>query len=565
MVFRAGLRTILAVLLLSPCISALADSCQVVKEHATSAAEQAYLKADYEKSAGLYRTDLASHPNDPQLTAELVRVLLRQQKLQEALDIVEAAVKANASSTSAQAVLLTAKAEIQIRQGLLWEVGTTLAAAQKADLCLPRIHLVEARYGQLNSQYEMARSQLQLAHQLDPKDPDIRRQWISTLPRTQRIAELENYLNSATGDDAEDRRRLQLALEGAKKSLEEPQKPCRLVSTVTSTEMPFAQLMFDATHLRAVGLDIKLNQHKARLEIDTGAGGVIVSRSVADKAGLKPFSKDEIGGVGSEGSKAGYTAFADSIQVGDMEFHDCIVRVADNSRLDVDGLIGMDVFARFLVTLNYPDHKLILSPLPQRPNEAVTAPTLGTNAADESDAQKSGSPVASETAKSGSTTATPPAIATKGPYNRYIAPEMKDYTAVYRQGHMLMLPVALNHSKLRLFILDTGAWKTSITPEAAREVTKVHTAGAPGPQGLSGRVDKYFMADEITFSFGRIAQKIDGVPAFDTSQLSKNLGLDVSGFLGARTLELTTIHIDYRDGLVKFDYDPKKAPRSRND
>jgi len=26
-------------------------------------------------------------------------------------------------------------------------------------------------------------------------------------------------------------------------------------------------------------------------------------------------------------------------------------------------------------------------------------------------------------------------------------------------------------------------------------------------------------------------------------------------------LELTTIHIDYRDGLVKFDFDPKRVKR----
>jgi hypothetical protein len=34
--------------------------------------------------------------------------------------------------------------------------------------------------------------------------------------------------------------------------------------------------------------------------------------------------------------------------------------------------------------------------------------------------------------------------------------------------------------------------------------------------------------------------------------------MEISGFLGANTLDLLTIHIDYRDGLVKFDYDPKR-------
>jgi hypothetical protein len=37
--------------------------------------------------------------------------------------------------------------------------------------------------------------------------------------------------------------------------------------------------------------------------------------------------------------------------------------------------------------------------------------------------------------------------------------------------------------------------------------------------------------------------------------------MEISGLLGATTLDLLTIHIDYRDGLVKFDYDPNRGYR----
>jgi hypothetical protein len=33
----------------------------------------------------------------------------------------------------------------------------------------------------------------------------------------------------------------------------------------------------------------------------------------------------------------------------------------------------------------------------------------------------------------------------------------------------------------------------------------------------------------------------------------------VSGLIGANTLAQPTMHIDYRDGLVKFDYDPSRG------
>ena len=53
---------------------------------------------------------------------------------------------------------------------------------------------------------------------------------------------------------------------------------------------------------------------------------------------------------------------------------------------DVDGLIGMDVFSHFLVTLDYPMRKLLLGPLPPRPGEAaVAAPSLKTSDEDRDD------------------------------------------------------------------------------------------------------------------------------------------------------------------------------------
>ena len=148
-----------------------------------------------------------------------------------------------------------------------------------------------------------------------------------------------------------------------------------------------------------------------------------------------------------------------------------------------------------------------------------------------------------------------------GPYDRYIAPEMKDYTPVYRVGHALILPASLNGEKLKLFILDTGSWATSISPQAAREVTKVHSEDSVQVEGINGKVEKVYSADELTFYFAHLSQKVYRVASFDTSRISKSINMEISGLLGATTLDLLTIHIDYRDGLVKFDYDPNRGYR----
>ena len=78
-------------------------------------------------------------------------------------------------------------------------------------------------------------------------------------------------------------------------------------------------------------------------------------------------------------------------------------------------------------------------------------------------------------------------------------------------------------------------------------------------RGLSGAVDKVYTADAITFQFANIAQKVEDVVAFDTSSLSKNLNMEVFGLIGYTALAHLAINIDYRDGLMKFAYDPNRG------
>ncbi len=514
--------------------SALAVSCQVAAPHTTSDAEQAFLHANFERAATLYSQALQQHANDAALTAGLVDVLLKEQKVAEADQLVSKALQANPKS----AILETALGFVQYREGKPALAGKTAATAFELDPCYPRLHLLNMYLLRLGSMYKSADDELRTAHALDPTDPAIRRYWLRTLPLKQRIAEAEAYLATASGDDPDDLRRMRLYLESLRKAASEPHKACQIASSNVTTAIPFASIMSDATHIRAFGLDVKLDDHNARLEIDTGASGLLVSRSIAKDAGLKAFAQTEVGGVGSGGEKSAYTAYVDSIKIGSLEFHDCAVTVLDNRNVaGVDGLIGMDVFSNLEVTLDYPMRKLGLSPLPLRPQDTAAEgkPALVTTESEH---------------------------VAKGPQNRYIAPQMSDWTKVYRNGNHLLIPATLNDSTIKMFILDTGAFTTSISPEAAREVTKVHSEDHLIVHGVSGKVEKVYTADNITFEFANIKQKAEGAVAFDTSGVSKNTGLEVSGFIGFTTLGQLTLKIDYRDALVKFEYDPKRGYRS---
>ena len=528
---------------------ALADTCKVIASYTPSEGDRAFLRSDYDRAVTLYQAQLTLKPGDPALIASLAQVFLRQQKVKEADDIVQKALTQNPQS----AILLTSLGEIQYRQGTPWLAGASAKAAEKADVCYPAGHLLSAKVLRLNSYYGTAAKEISMAHTLDPHNPMVRRSWLDTLPIKERIAELESYLATGGGDDAEATRSIQFFLDYLKQQVAQPHNACRLVSNTETATIPFAPLMSDGTHIRAFGLDVKFNDHNARLQIDTGASGLVISRSVADHAGLKQFSQLEIGGIGSQGPKAAYTAFADDIKIGSLEFRDCSVRVIDQRNVvDVDGLIGMDVFSHFLITLDYPMRQLLLAPLPGRPDDSgPSKPTLETRR-NEDDTD---SPAPTDATK----TAAANKPARSGPRDRYIAPEMKDWIPVYRIGHDLLLPASLNKAKEKMFILDTGSFSTTISPDVAREVTKVHANDRMRVHGLSGNVDKVYSADSITFQFANVSQTVEDVTAFDTSSLSKNLDMEVSGLIGYTALAHLTINIDYRDGLMKFAYDPSRG------
>ena len=120
---------------------------------------------------------------------------------------------------------------------------------------------------------------------------------------------------------------------------------------------------------------------------------------------------------------------------------------------------------------------------------------------------------------------------------------------------MLLLPVQLNKAPYRLFLLDTGAWDNTLSPEAAREASKLHKDSDIHVKGLSGQVQTVYTTGEILLTFGRFQQRRSDLVAFDLSNMSNHVGVEVSGALGFAMLYLLDIKLDYRDNLVNFTYD----------
>jgi predicted aspartyl protease len=539
LLFRLGIAAVAGLFTLP----AHAAQCPIAQPHPLDREALAAVTGNLSLAETQYRQKVALQPKDAAAIAGLVGTLVAEEKLDEAESTAKTALAADPQS----AALLTALAGVQHRQGLPWEEQKTLLEAQRVDVCYPRLHLALTDFYRFNSYFASAVREIKLAYQLDPYDLQIHGAWMQTLPLRDRIAELKKYL-AANDADVQSVRRAQRELALLENRLENSKSACHLASTVTTTEIPFTPIMVDSTHIRGWGLEVAFNGRKSNLQVDTGAGGLYISRSVAQRAGLKSIASSETSGVGDKGAQSGYTAYADSIKIGGLEFKDCLVEVSDRKNVvDIDGLIGMDVFSNFLVTLDFPWHKLTLGPLPPYPDAAAAPATLNTEQESVADGPAAAS--AQETAPTAQ-----PAAPPRGPHDRYIAPEMKNWESVYRVGHMMIVPTVLNGKTRRLFVIDTGAFRTSISPAAAREVTKVRSDDRDRVRGLSGNVANVYTGDKIIFRVAHLQEEMDNVLAFDNAGISKNLGTEVSGFLGFDLLHLLVVRIDYRDGLMDFEY-----------
>ena len=175
-----------------------------------------------------------------------------------------------------------------------------------------------------------------------------------------------------------------------------------------------------------------------------------------------------------------------------------------------DGLIGSNVLGEFLITLDFAGGKLRLDPLPgYHPGEEFA--------------------------------------------DRTVSPQMESATRVFRFGHLLLVPARVGNASNRLFVLDTGAASTLISYELAATVSNLNRDDKMALRGLNGRVGDVYQTGNLVLEFAGFEQKNLGMTAFDTWQLSHRLGTEISGFLGLPVLDLFTLTIDYRDGLVKFE------------
>ncbi len=490
-----------------------------------NAATDLYRSGKMGEAEAAYRAILQSDPKSAPAYVGLFRVLLREKRLDDAASAVNKAAEVAPTSDAVR----TAQGELYFRQGKIGDAESSFIPLVKAGTSEARAYLGLATIYWVTSHYMHGKLMIEKAHDKDSSDPDIRKLWLFTMTRKERIQELKGNLTVANDDDEDEPEHSETSLTEMKEE-EESASGCHLASNVTQTRISMERLLYGATRVRGYGLKVQLNDAKAKLLLDSGASGILVSRKVGEKIGIEPLAKIDVHGIGDKGAVSSFIGVVKSIKIGDLEFQGCHVEVMDrNSVTDEDGLIGSDVFSHFLVNINFPDQRLELSPLPPLPPPSAVDKALMEKY---------------------------PKIARFR--DGFVPPEFKDFSQVYRFGHMLLIPTRINELPSKLFLIDTGAFSDTISPEAAREVTKVRSDSDYKVKGVNGAVKDVFTADKLTLTFSHFKQPAQDIVAFDTSVMTNSAGAEVSGTLGFAMLYQMQLKIDYRDGLVDFVYEPNR-------
>jgi tetratricopeptide (TPR) repeat protein len=488
-----------------------------VGQKADASPQRLFNQGKFQDAAAAYRVLIEKDKSSGLAYSGLVRSLLKlddvsaaEQESQKALDVLP-----QSSLTHA------ARGDVYFRRGLfaLAEREYKSAVAME-DKCAHAVLGLARVYG-AESKRSKARELFARAHELDPEDGDALYYWAITLPYPKNVEALEKHLANFR-DDLERERREHEYLDLIKALAGRPVWiPAREVDhtemkleTILAPTPPVAKTLNPSPvmALRGLGLRVKLNESTVKiLLLDTGASGVVIRKSLADKIGARRISEHSLEGVGG-GAASGYNAWVDKIVIGDLEFHDCIVRVSLKDTMgDIDGLIGADVFDHYLVTIDFPGHKLQLNPLPPASDQA-----------DEAQATPSQSP-----------------------------------THVFSFGHLLLMPTRVGPAADGLFFIDTGAYTDVISPGLASQAGVTHDRDSGvAVKGVSGQVNDVRSVTGAVLHFSRYSQPPEDLPAIDLHPQSKDLGTEVSGMVGFSTLRKMKIVINYRDGLVDFDYKP---------
>ena len=340
---------------------AWAGACVAVRagdrDKARAQADRALREGEFESAERQYRELIAKDAKDEAARLGLSYALLKQRHLRDAYDAAARVVALDPTSARAHALLgsvLLAAGDFPVS---IEEFRTALSFKEDEALAIAGLSMVNF----YENRPAIALAGLRRAMELDSDEPDFVFNYAQSAARAERYREAadayDRFLRIAPKTDADRRARIRGLIDflrylGAQSDLYNAGGPDRTV-------VPFEL----SNNRPVVRVSINGSKQTLRFVIDTGSGMCVLSTDAAQRLGVRAVARGGMArAVGGGGRFEIVYGFLDSLRVGEAHVSNVPVYLREfhNAQEPVDGYIGLSILAKYLASVDYSKHELIL-------------------------------------------------------------------------------------------------------------------------------------------------------------------------------------------------------------
>lgn len=393
---------------------------------------------------------------------------------------------------------LTERANAALRSGDTLSARQLLEAALQSDPSDAWANFHLGRLNQMEFRPVSARRHFEAALKAAPNDPEVLWQYATVTADQHRELNILHRLAASTTRAPGPRQRALEHLELHRNLGVRKLNELRTSYTPVSWKLPVAS----STRGVTIGWIVRLSVNGSRplrMLLDTGSRNMLISRNQARGLGLEPLGNVPIGGFGEESQQMAQLTLADRVRIGETEWGNVLVEVAgQNLDFEVDGLLGIDLFRHFQLTLNGPAGMMELTPFEgEQPSDG----------------------------------------AGEHPWSRVDAQE----PSLRRVGHLLFAPAGRDGH----FVLDSGAGVSVLHRDSNDNLFRGLVLA-----GMSGDVNVSTVPNSPRLSLGGAEVLLRRPVAMDLRPMSESLGFRIAGFLGYPVFKKSITTIDVRGGRL---------------
>jgi predicted aspartyl protease/Flp pilus assembly protein TadD len=477
-------------------------------------AAKALREGEYKVAEKKFRELLAKDSQDHSARLGLSFALLKQRMLQDAYDHAARVILADPLSARAHSLLGSVILATGDFRNSVEEFRTALTLHNDDPLAVAGLAMIDFYENRLDASIRGLRR----AVALEPDEPDYIFQLGQATARRERYKEAadayERFLIIAPKTDADRRDRIRGLIDflrylGNQASLYG-------VGGKSKSEQPF-----EAVDGRPV-LKVRVNGEKEPLKfvLDTGSGMSVISEATAKKRGIRPVARGGMArAVGGGGKFEIVYGFLSSLEFGDVRVERVPVYIRQffDSKVPVDGYLGLSVISQFIATVDYGNNTFSLLR-----NSESSLTRQGLRFSQGPDAQPEVIEIPVRTTASG-----------------FITGELR-VEGIERPQN---------------FIIDTGASISVISKSVAEteemanylQKTRMRIFGAAG---VADDV-KLLLLPRVTL--GTLMRENIGAAVLDLEPINETAGFTQDGILGANFLRHFRVSFDFQRGVIRLE------------